>query len=324
MLHCRVNDYDMAYIEVGQGTPLVCVHGSLCDYRVWSCVLGPLSRQHRVIAPSLRHFFPEHWDGVGNDYTMAQHVADTIGFIEALNAGPVHLMGHSRGGHIAFRVAHQRPDLLRRVVLAEPGGDLDASLAPSAEAPPPMRASTVAAAEKIAAGDIDGALAHFIDAIDGQGAWRALPAYDKQELRDNAFTLLGQLNEQRQPFQTRGSRGDPRSDAAGGRHQNAWSLADHAAGVGGPYSRSAGRDDPERHAFHVRPGPGAVLCSGVGVPGRVKGAVSASGDRLHGHEPGAASITSARRGRLQMVPEIIQERSAPEHQDYAVQTRGRA
>jgi pimeloyl-ACP methyl ester carboxylesterase len=200
MLHCRVNGYDMAYIEVGQGTPLVCIHGSLCDYRVWSCVLGPLSRQHRVIAPSLRHFFPEHWDGIGNDYTMAQHVADTIGFIEALNVGRIHLMGHSRGGHIAFRVAHQRPDLLRRVVLAEPGGDLDASLAPSGAAPPPMRASTVAAAEKIAAGDIDGALAHFIDAIDGQGAWRALPAYDKQELRDNAFTLLGQPNEQRQPF----------------------------------------------------------------------------------------------------------------------------
>ena len=39
-------------------------------------------------------------------------------------------MGHSRGGHIAFRVAQQRPDLLRKLVLAEPGGDLDASLDP--------------------------------------------------------------------------------------------------------------------------------------------------------------------------------------------------
>ena len=31
MLHQRVNGYDMAYIEVGEGSPLVCVHGSLCD-----------------------------------------------------------------------------------------------------------------------------------------------------------------------------------------------------------------------------------------------------------------------------------------------------
>ena len=130
MLHRRVNGHDMAFIALGEGIPLVCVHGSLCDFRVWSCVLGPLSRRHRVVALSLRHFFPEHWDGVGSGYTITQHVADVIGFIEALGEGTVDLMGHSRGGHIAFRVAQQRPDLLRRVVLAEPGGDLDAVARP--------------------------------------------------------------------------------------------------------------------------------------------------------------------------------------------------
>jgi esterase len=198
MLQLRVNGYDMAYIAMGDGPALVCVHGSLCDFRVWASVQGPLSRRHRVVVPSLRHFFPEHWDGVGADYTIAQHVADTIGFIEALGSGPVHLMGHSRGGHIAFRVAQQRPDLLRRVVLAEPGGDLDPSLAP--QAAPPLRASAVAAAEKIAAGDVEGGLAGFIDAIDGEGAWRALAPAAQQQLRDNAYTLVGQVNEQRRPY----------------------------------------------------------------------------------------------------------------------------
>ena len=59
MLHHRVNGYDMAYIELGEGPPLVCVHGTLGDFRVWSPVLGPLSRQRRVVSLSLRHFFPE-------------------------------------------------------------------------------------------------------------------------------------------------------------------------------------------------------------------------------------------------------------------------
>jgi pimeloyl-ACP methyl ester carboxylesterase len=197
----HVNGYAMAYLEVGQGPPLVCVHGSLCDFRVWSSVLGPLSKKHRVIAVSLRHFFPEHWDGVGDTYSIAQHVADVIAFIEKLDAGPVDLMGHSRGGHIAFRVAQRRPDLLRKLILAEPGGELDTSLDPAAKPGPSLLAARIAAAaEKIGGGDVDGGLALFFDAIEGPGAWGRLPAMTKQELRDNAFTLLGQTRDKRPPF----------------------------------------------------------------------------------------------------------------------------
>jgi esterase len=198
----NVNGYDMAYLDVGKGSPLVCIHGTLGDFRTWSAVFGPLSKKHRVISVSLRHFFPEHWDGVGNDYLMAQHVADTIGFIEKLDTRPVDLMGHSRGGHIAFRVAEQRPDLLRRLVLAEPGGELDPSLDPAAPAPGPSpRTSRFAAsAEKIRDGDIDGGLKSFFDNIEGEGAWARLPEAPRQQLRDNATTLIGQVGENRQPY----------------------------------------------------------------------------------------------------------------------------
>jgi esterase len=197
----HVNGYDMAYLEVGQGPPLVCVHGTLGDFRTWSAVMGPLAKDYRVIAVSLRHFFPEHWDGVGDDYRMSQHVADVIAFIERIDPKPVNLMGHSRGGHISFRVAQQRPELLRKLVLAEPGGDLDATLDPSAPAAPSaIGARIMAAAEKVKAGDIEGALQGFFDGIDGDGAWARLPAAAKQQLRDNAFTLIGQIHEGRKPF----------------------------------------------------------------------------------------------------------------------------
>jgi esterase len=197
-----VNGTDMAYLEIGRGPPLVCIHGTLGDFRTWSAVFGPLSKRHRVISVSLRHFFPEHWDGVGDDYRMAQHVADVIGFIEKLDAGPVDLMGHSRGGHIGFRVAQQRPELLRRLVLAEPGGELDPSLDPAAAvATPSQRVARFAAlAGKIREGDIDGGLRLFFDAIEGDGAFARLPAVPKQQLRDNAATLIGQVGENRQPY----------------------------------------------------------------------------------------------------------------------------
>ena len=276
MLHQHINGSDMAYIEVGEGSPLVCVHGSLCDFRIWSCVLGPLSRRHRVIAPSLRHFFPEHWDGADPDYTMAQHVADMIGFIEALGVAPLDLMGHSRGGHIAFRVAQQRPDVLRRVVLAEPGGDLDASLASAGATLPPMRDRTVAAAQKIAAGDVEGGLAGFFDGIDGEGAWRALPPYEKQAVRDNAYTLVGQANEQRQPFSRADAEFDPDFDAVGGWREDPRLAAGGTAGAGSAHSRGASRDHPERRAFHVRTGPAPVLPGSDGLPGGMRAKWGAS------------------------------------------------
>jgi esterase len=202
MLRRRVNGYDIAYIEVGEGTPLVCVHGTLGDFRVWCPVMGPLSQRHRVISISLRHFFPEHWDGIGTDYKIAQHVADVAGFIEAMGEGPVDLMGHSRGGHIAFRVAQQRPELLRRLVLAEPVGDIDASLLPP-DAPPPVH--TIGSrynvtAERVATGDIEGALRLFAENYDGPGAWERVPPTVRQTWRDNARTLIGQAGERRQPF----------------------------------------------------------------------------------------------------------------------------
>jgi pimeloyl-ACP methyl ester carboxylesterase len=196
-----VNGYDIAYLDVGQGPPLVCVHGSLCDFRIWSPVLGPLSKQHRVIAPSLRHCFPEHWDGIGDTYSIAQHVDDVIGLIEQLGAGPVDLMGHSRGGHISFRVAQRRPDLLRKLILAEPGGELDATLDPEYKpGPSPLAARFAVCAAVIAKGDIDGGLEIFMDALEGPGAWKRLPATPRQWLRDNATTLIGQTRDERPPF----------------------------------------------------------------------------------------------------------------------------
>jgi pimeloyl-ACP methyl ester carboxylesterase len=206
MQSLHVNGFDMPYLDVGEGPPLVCVHGSLCDFRIWSAVLGPLTRQHRVIAVSLRHFFPAHWDGVGDTYSIAQHVDDVIAFIGAFDTRPIDLMGHSRGGHICFRVAQRRPDLLRKLILAEPGGELDGTLDLDFQpGPSPLAARIAASADVIAKGDIDGGLQIFMDALEGPGAWKRMPATAKQLLRDNATTLIGQTRDQRPPF----SKADP-------------------------------------------------------------------------------------------------------------------
>jgi len=43
-------------------------------------------------------------------------------------------------------------------------------------------------------------LQNFYEGIEGDGSWRRVPAAAKQQLRDNALTFLGQINEQRRPY----------------------------------------------------------------------------------------------------------------------------
>lgn len=196
-----VGDTAIPYLDLGSGDVLLCIHGSLGDFRSWSPIMGPLSRRNRLIIPSLRHFFPAHWNGEGGSFTIAQHTADMIALIEGLDVGAVNVMGHSRGGHIAFRIAEQRPDLVNRLILAEPGGELDASLMPPGQPATAERVESIhEAARQIAAGDVDGGLQGFVDRIYGAGTWAKRPAAAKQMRRDNATTLIGQINEDRRPF----------------------------------------------------------------------------------------------------------------------------
>jgi pimeloyl-ACP methyl ester carboxylesterase len=198
----RANGHDMAYVEQGKGPPLLLLHGAMCDHRYWAPQMEAFSRRYRVIAVSLRHFWPERWDGVGDDFTIRQHTEDVAVFVVALGAGPVHLVGHSRGGHVAFRVAQHFPDRVRALVLAEPGGTLDASLDTKPPRPDvPAGLDTFGqAAERIRSGDIEGGLALFVDTVSGPGAWEALTERAKGVMRDNAYTLLGQVREHRPPF----------------------------------------------------------------------------------------------------------------------------
>ncbi len=198
-----VDGYEIAFTEHGAGIPLLLVHGSLGDYRWWTQQMEPFGAHYRTIAVSLRHCWPERWDGDGDDFTIQQHTKDVATFISALKAGPVHLLGISRGGHIAFRVAQNFPDLVRALVLAEPGGVLDASLEPAQEPTnPPIALGPLfaEAAERIRRGEIDEGLAPAVDVIVGPGGWGRLSEQSKQGMRDNACTLLGQIKDQRAPF----------------------------------------------------------------------------------------------------------------------------
>jgi pimeloyl-ACP methyl ester carboxylesterase len=197
----RVNGYPMAYVEQGAGVAVVLVHGTNGDYRSWAPQMEALGARYRAVSVSLRHYYPEPWDGTG-EFSARQHVADVIAFIEGLNAGRVFLVGHSRGGHVSAHVALRRPDLLRGLVLVEPGLPPAALLPGSVEG---ERFATVRSertrrlTEMVNAGRIDEAVEHFVDAISGPGTYRARSEAANQMTRDNIRTALGEARDTREP-----------------------------------------------------------------------------------------------------------------------------
>ena len=193
-----IDGYPLAYAEAGSGPPLVMIHGTLGDQRSWGGQMAAFGAAYHAIAVSLRHCWPGAWSDDG-DFTIARHTADIAGFIAALGEGPVRLVGHSRGGHIAFRVAQHHPELISDLVLLEPGGELDETLG---GAPPAGKqgAAFAKGAALIGEGKTEEGLTVIAEHTAGPGAWAKRSEARKAVNRDNARTLLGQQKEQRKPY----------------------------------------------------------------------------------------------------------------------------
>lgn len=99
--------------------PAVFVHGLGGESLEWADVAGLLADRCDWYAPDLPGFgdSPPPADG---DLSIDGHARAVIDVITALGAGPVHLVGNSLGGTVATRIAAERPDLVRSLVLISP------------------------------------------------------------------------------------------------------------------------------------------------------------------------------------------------------------
>lgn len=111
----------LSYVERGTGQPVVLVHGSLADLSYWeqSQQLAMLGDRHRVIAYSRRYNYPNTNVPTGNHSPLVE-AADLARFLEVLETGPVHLVGHSYGAYTALVFAMEHPARLHSLILAEP------------------------------------------------------------------------------------------------------------------------------------------------------------------------------------------------------------
>ncbi|KWF12346.1 alpha/beta fold hydrolase [Burkholderia pseudomultivorans] len=186
----------LPYVERGGGAPMVFVHGSLCDYRYWDPQLAALSAHYRCIAPSLSHYWPAVEAGIQDEFGWQNHVDELAEFIDALDLGPVHLVGHSRGGSVAFNVARQHPHLVRTLTLADPGGPLQRDgVREEAKLPAAAMALRTRAVDLIDSGSVEAGLEMFVDSVSLPGAWKKSTSRFRTMAIDNASTLPKQLRD---------------------------------------------------------------------------------------------------------------------------------
>ncbi len=196
----RVAGTEISYIDSGRGVPVVLVHSSASDYRIWMSQIRPLAAKYRVIAYSRRYHTPNPWRGDGSDYSAALHAEDLAALLQSLNLGPAHLVGHSAGGTIALLVARDHPQLVRSVVVMEPGlpGLLSAEEAASYGAVRREAFGAVRAA--YTAGDEEGAVKMFGDWILRPRTWAQVSPPMKTMFRENAKSVMAQLTSTAPPL----------------------------------------------------------------------------------------------------------------------------
>ena len=113
----RANGLEIAYERVGEGPPLVLVHGGATDARMWQPQLSALADEFTVVA----------WDepGAGRsadvpaDFRLADYARCLATLIDALDLGAAHVAGLSWGGTVAQELYRRHRELVATLILAD-------------------------------------------------------------------------------------------------------------------------------------------------------------------------------------------------------------
>jgi pimeloyl-ACP methyl ester carboxylesterase len=106
--------------EVGEGRPLVLLHGLTDSHRSWRSVLPGLAKNRRVLVPDL--------PGCGlssrpdASYSLEWQAEVMAAWLDALGLSSVDVVGHSYGGGVAQYMLLLRPQRIRRLLLVAAGG----------------------------------------------------------------------------------------------------------------------------------------------------------------------------------------------------------
>jgi pimeloyl-ACP methyl ester carboxylesterase len=116
----RVGGIEMEYEEHGSGDrPFVLVHGFTGSRDDWKEHLPSLGKRGRTLAVDQRGHGGTTNTGDAASYHIDQLTSDLAGFLDAVGAPHVDLLGHSMGGAVALRFVLAHPERVSSLILMD-------------------------------------------------------------------------------------------------------------------------------------------------------------------------------------------------------------
>jgi 3-oxoadipate enol-lactonase len=119
-----IGRYQLNCLDVGQGTPVVLIHGLAGDYKAWLPQIVALKDRFRIVA------FDNRGAGkstqVDEPVTTADLATDTLRLMDYLKIDRAHVVGRSMGGAIAQHMALRAPERIISLTLCASFAQLDA------------------------------------------------------------------------------------------------------------------------------------------------------------------------------------------------------
>lgn len=106
----------------GSGPPLLLLHGYPQTHMMWGQVAGELAEDFTVVAPDLRGYgdsskpeaVPDH-----ESYGKRAMAGDVAGLMNQFGFESFDVAGHDRGGRVAYRLALDHPQAVRRLTVLD-------------------------------------------------------------------------------------------------------------------------------------------------------------------------------------------------------------
>ena len=176
------------YQEQGNGAPILLINGTTGFADIWGEAVDELAKLGRAIAYDRRGCTRSERPEPYETTAVADHSADAAALLTALNATPAVLIGRSYGGGVALHLAMTRPELVRGIVLLEPG-----VLGLSEAGTRAIEELTSRVLAEVAAHGPGYAAEALLRDVLGDEVWESLPGEVQDAFRDNSQACIAEL-----------------------------------------------------------------------------------------------------------------------------------